>query len=220
MAFFDEIAKSVGQMIRFTSIANGDQVEFPAFVTSFSDEYGVSWGDEQIFGRIDPIKQYQSTTRRINTSFDILGKDRETAIQNFENYTRLIRMLYPVYSSPIGKENNSRVIKAGPLMRIRYSNYIRSTTSEDGLLGCIQGLTFNPQFDSGHFMNGSGDLIPIRYTMGFTFVPLHEKQLGSDIKGRFLDNTFPYNVSARTTSNQEIPKPVSESSALGSSSEE
>ncbi len=213
MAFFDEIAESTGQMIRFTSIATGDQVEFPAFVTSFSDEYGVAWSDEQVFGRIDPIKQYQSTTRRINTSFDILGKDKETAIKNFENYTRLIRMLYPVYSDPIGRENNSRVIKAGPLMRIRYSNYIRSATSEDGLLGCIQGVTFKPEFDSGHFRNATGDLVPIRYSMSFMFIPLHEKQIGSDIGGQFLDSSFPYNVVARTSTSS--PSPASDRTRLG-----
>ncbi len=217
MAFFDEIAKSTGQMIRFTSIATGDQVEFPAFVTSFSDEYGVAWSDEQIFGRIDPIKQYQSTTRRINTSFDILGKDRETAMKNFENYSRLIRMLYPVYSAPIGRENNSRVIKAGPLMRIRYSNYIRSTTSEAGLLGCIQGVTFKPEFDSGHFMTSTGDLVPIRYSMSFMFIPLHEKELGSDTSGQFLDSSFPYNVATRN--NQAAAIPVSSGKILNNNNE-
>jgi hypothetical protein len=205
MAFFDEIAQATGQMIRFTSIATADQVEFPAFVTSFSDEYGVSWSDEQIFGRIDPIKQYQATTRRINTSFDILGKDRQTAIKNFENYTRLIRMLYPVYSDPIGKENNSRVIKAGPLMRIRYSNYIRSTVSDNGLLGCIQGITFKPEFESGHFMLPNGEMVPIRYSMNFMFVPFHEKQLGSDVTGQFIDKSFPYNVNVRENAPTAIP---------------
>lgn len=215
MAFFDEIAKTQGQMIKFTSIATGDQVEFPAFVTSFSDDYGVSWSDEQIFGRIDPIKQYQATTRRINTSFDILGKDRETAIKNFENYSKLIRMLYPVYSDPIGRENNSRVIKAGPLIRIRYSNYIRSSVSDNGLLGCIQGITFQPNFDSGHFILSSGEMIPLRYSMNFMFIPFHEKQLGSDVTGRFIDNSFPYNLNLRETSLN--PTPGTQANLLGGS---
>lgn len=217
MAFFDEIAKSVDQMIRFTSVSTGDQVEFPAFVTNFSDDYSVSWGEEAIFGRIDPIKNYQSTSRRINASFDILGKDRATAIKNFESYSRLIRMLYPVYSDPIGTENRARTIKAGPLLRIKYSNYIRSSTSDNGLLGCITGVTFKPEFDTGHFLLDNNEMVPIRYAMTFVFVPLHEKELGFDQKGEFLDQTFPYNrqITARV-SDQTLP--TTDSAVLGGES--
>lgn len=193
MPFFDEIAKKAGQMITFTSVATGDEVSFPAFITGFSDDYNVGWSGETTFGRTDPIKHYTSTTRRINASFDILGRNREIAVENFQNYGRLIQMLYPVYSDPIGGENNSRTIKAAPLIRIKYANYIRSPANQNGLLGCIQGFSFSPKFDSGHFLNDNGEMIPINYSCSIVFEPLHEKPIGSDLSGQFLDETFPYN---------------------------
>lgn len=193
MAFFDEIAKQAGQMITFTSVATGDEVSFPAFITQFSDDYNVGWSGDTQFGRTDPIKHYTSTTRRINASFDILGKDRETAVKNFQNYGRLIQMLYPVFSDPIGKENNARTIKAAPLIRIRYANYIRAIENPTGLLGCIQGFNFSPVFDSGHFLNSANEMIPVRYSAAIVFEPLHEKPLGSNMQGEFLTDNFPYN---------------------------
>ena len=204
MAFFDEIAKQAKQTITFTSIATGQSVEFPAFVTSFSDGYTISWGGSTPFGRVDPIKSYQSTSRRINATFDILCKDRQTAQDNFFKYSKLIQMMYPVYSDPIGPNNKSRTIRAAPLMRIKYVNYLRSDASPDGLLGCIQGVTFQPKFESGHFLDpGTGEMIPIVYNMSFVFEPLHETPLGSNEQGQFLNQKFPYNQGVPADSSRQ-----------------
>ncbi len=204
MAFFDEIANRTNQMITFTSVASGQSVSFPAFVTSFSDGYTLGWGGSTPFGRVDPIKSYQNTSRRINATFDILGKDEPTARQNFEKYSALIQMMYPVYSDPIGPNNKSRTIRAAPLMRIKYVNYLRSETSPHGLLGCIQGVTFAPKFESGHFVDpNSGDLMPLVYTMSLVFEPLHESPLGTDERGQFLSQKFPYNQGSPTVSGRQ-----------------
>ena len=193
MAFFNEIAKKSKQEIHFTSVATGVTVSFPAFVTQFSDNYSVSWGGTSVFGRIDPIKNYQTTGRRINCAFDILATDLQTAKNNFINYSKLIRMMYPVYSSPVGPNNKSRTIKAAPLLRIRYANYLRSEVSEHGLLGCIQGVTFQPKFEAGHFLQQDGnELIPVSYNMTFMFEPLHESPIGFNESGQFLSQQFPY----------------------------
>ena len=42
MPFFDEIAKKAGQIITFTSVATGDEVSFPAFITQVNDRYNVA----------------------------------------------------------------------------------------------------------------------------------------------------------------------------------
>lgn len=194
MAFFDEIAKKSGQMITFMNVATGQSVSFPAFVKNFSDSYSVQWGGSTSFGRVDPVKNYQSTGRRISASFDILGKDEETARKNFSDFSTLVKMLYPVYSDPIGMDNKSRTIRAAPLLRIKYANYMRSETSPFGLLGCIQGFDFNPQFESGHILEqDTGEMIPLVYSITFTFEPLHESPLGSNEAGQFLSPKFPYN---------------------------
>ena len=116
MTYFDDIAREKNQMIRFTSMATGISVEFPAFITAFSDGYSIGWGGSTNFGRTDPIKHYQSTSRKISATFDIVSKNRQAAIDNFHQYTQLIRMTYPSYGPEIGGSNKVRTIKAAPLL--------------------------------------------------------------------------------------------------------
>ncbi len=209
MAYFDEIVKNSDQIITFTSAVTGKEVSFPAFITNFSDDYSVAWSGETLFGRVDPIKNYQSTSRRISAAFDIVGKDEETALQNFFNFSTMIQMLYPVYSDPVGSNIKSRTIRAAPLIRVRYSNYIRSDSHPRGLLGCIGGFNFSPKFDSGHIITESKEMVPLVYNMSFVFEPLHEVPLGFNQAGQFLTGKFPYNQGEPVTDEaQPATEPV------------
>ena len=209
MPFFDEIAKRSGQIITFVSVATGVEVSFPAFIKEFSDNFSVSWNGSSPFGRTDPIKNYVGTTRSISCAFDILAKNREQAVENFRNYGKLIQMLYPVFSEQIGASEKYRTIKAGPLMRIKYANYIRAVNSDQGLLGCINGFTFNPVFASGHFLNDQNEMIPINYSVSISFEPFHEKTIGSDVDDNILENTFPYNQDQQSKKRSIIPGDLS-----------
>jgi hypothetical protein len=202
MTYFDEIARQKNQMIKFTSMATGISVEFPAFVTQFSDGYNISWGGGTNFGRTDPIKHYQSTSRAMSAAFDIVSKNKQTAIDNFRQYTQLIRMTYPAYGPQIGGANKVRTIKAAPLFRIRYANYFNSPTDENGLLGCINGVDFKPNFDAGHFISSEGDLLPMIYSLSFSFEPLHEAPMGFDVNSSSWigDDEFPYKQNILTPS--------------------
>lgn len=188
-------AKSAGE-IRFMNVSNGMEVVLPAFVTSFNDNYTVAFGGETTFGRTDPVKHYQSTSRQIQAAFDILGYSKEKALENFRNYGKMIQMLYPVYSNPLASSSNlSRTIKAPPLWRIKYANYISSTTNPNGLLGALSGLSFAPKFESGHFLTNEGEMIPLIYSVSFNFEPIHEQPLGTSVgSDQFIaGNNFPYN---------------------------
>jgi len=182
------------------------EVSFPAFITQFSDNYNVGWGGDQPFGRTDPVKNYQNTTRQISISFDILGESRDHAIENFKSLEILTTMLYPVFSSAIGTNNKARTIAAPPLWRIRYANYIQSPLHDKGLLGCVSGFTFQPKFEVGHFITSDGNLIPLSYSVALQFQPLHEHPLGYDSSGGRLQDNWPWGASL----NKIADAPVSE----------
>ena len=198
--FFKDIAKNYGEAgeIKFFSVITGETISFPAFITGFNDSYNASFGGETIFGRNDPVKHYQATSRTIQTTFDILGVNLEDAKQNLIKYSKMIQLLYPVYSSPIGGQNKARTIKAPPLWRIKYANYIYSN-NENGLLGVLSGLNFQPDFDKGtHIIRDGDQLIPKGFQMSFTFEPLHEEPLGTVAGGKnFITPTFPYNMNVQ-----------------------
>ncbi len=199
MSFFHEITEkdpNIGKIF-FKSVTTGNIVSFPAFITTFNDNYTIGFGGETVFGRNDPVKHYQSTSRQIQCALDILAVDEEQAVENFTNYTTLIQMCYPVYSNPIGSSNNARTIKAPPIWRIKYANYI-SQPDGRGLLGTISGISFTPKFETGHFIN-NGRLLPVVYNLNFNFQPLHEETLGYTEQGNFLQKKFPYNFETAQT---------------------
>lgn len=192
MAFFHEIAAANPEIgtITFKSVTTGVVVSFPAFITTFNDNFTIGFSGETTFGRNDPVKHYQSTSRQIQAALDVLGTDLAHAEENFKNYSKLIQMCYPVYSKPIGKSNNARTIKGPPIWRIKYANYISSPDGR-GLLGTIAGISFTPKFDMGHFTK-NGKLLPIVYNLNFNFQPLHEETIGFTEQGNFLNASYPY----------------------------
>lgn len=200
MPAFHDIAKGSNHLVKFLHVATGTRVEFPAFITQFSDNYQVSWGSEQIFGRVDPIKPYQSTNRSISLGFDVLADSLERARENMEKYTTLVQMLYPVYSDPLsgGAEGRGRTLKSPPLMRIQFMNLIKNvsnSTVEEGLLGCITGFGMQPEAEAGYFTAGN-ELLPKHFNITFNFDPQHETPVG--FRGNnFINPEFPY---GRTTS--------------------
>jgi len=190
---FQNIAERKNQMLYIASIATGASVKFPAFIERFSDSYNVSWGNENSFGRVDPVKPYQSTSRRISVGITVLAPDFAKGQENFTQYSKLIQMLYPVYSEPLHVGGSKgRTIKAPPILKIKMMNYIQSPSGDDGLLGCISGLSFDPDFNMGHFIQSDGTIIPKKFNISFSFVPQHDAEIGFDTSGGFLSSTFPY----------------------------
>lgn len=192
---FEKIAENKGQVIKFIHIATSTTVSFPAFLTEYSDSYTVSWGEEQIFGRNDPIKPYQSTTRSISIAFDVLSHSMVSAKNNLSKYTTLTKMLYPVYTPPLNGADKSlgRTIKAPPLIRIKFVNMIQSADGDGSLLGCISGFSYSPTQDAGFFVEADGSLFPKHFNISFSFAPQHESPLGWDSSTRrFLTEEFPY----------------------------
>lgn len=194
MISFHDIAKGSNHLVKFLHVATGTRVEFPAFITQFSDNVSVSWGNETIFGRTDPVKPYQGTTRNISLGFDVLAPTLAKAKENLYNYSLLVKMLYPVYSEPLsGANDRGRVIKAPPLLRLEFMNLVRNTSLESrepGLLGCISGFNFNPNRESG-FYDVEGELFPKSFNISFQFQPQHETPMGFQ-NNRFIDQNFPY----------------------------
>ena len=198
---FHNIAEQMNQMLIIRSITTGRSVKFPAFIESFSDDFTVQWGSEASFGRVDPVMPYQSTTRQISLAVSVLSPDKQKGIENLQQYSQLIQMLYPSYGPPLSPTGGSagRTITAPPILKVKLMNYIQSPDGSDGLTGCIRGLKFDPDFGLGHFIRRDGTLIPQKFTISFTFMPQHDRELGFDSNGDFLTPNFPYGEQQNTS---------------------
>ena len=196
---FNDIARSKNQEIYITHVATGKLVTFPAIITQYQDQYTVNWGEEEIFGRADPIKPYKSTRRSIQIGFKVLAPSMDKAIQNLKNFQMFAKMLYPMYSAPLAGDGGSlgRTIKAPPLLRIKFVNLIQSADGDGSLLGCISGITLNPTQEAGFFVSVDGNIYPKEFAIDFTFTPQHENPLGWDsVNSEFLSDNFPYTTVA------------------------
>jgi hypothetical protein len=194
---FGDIANAKNQSITFVHVATGKTVFFPAFLTQYSDQYSVQWGNEQIYGRNDPIKPYQSTTRTMQVAFDVLSPDLETAKDNLAKMSILSKMLYPVYTAPMNGAQTSlgRTIKAPPIMRIKFVNMIQSADGNGSLLGCIEGFNYEPNKEPGYFIERDGSIFPKHFNISFRFTPQHESPLGWGAEDKeFLTDQFPYSA--------------------------
>ena len=216
MSFFSfkDLAGSKNQNVIFTHIATGKTISFPGIIENFQDRYSVSWSSQQIFGRNDPVKPYQSTTRALSFDLTILSHSLENSIQNLENLQIFAQMMYPMYSKPLSGKGASfgRTIKAPPLMRVRFVNMIKSADGDGPLLCCIDGFNYTPTGTAGYFIAENGDVFPKEVKLSLTMTPQHESILGWDSEtSEFITSTFPYSV---TTPELNEDDPSGENASL------
>jgi len=112
--------------IAITSAITGYIVEFPAFLTDFSQTFDATWNSENVFGRMDPIATYQGTKRSISLGIDIPAGSLEEAQDNLKRCSSLTTMVYPAY--------NNGILSKSPLVRIQFANLIvgKVTTVDPG----------------------------------------------------------------------------------------
>jgi hypothetical protein len=110
--------RSTNAKLSIKSVVTNTVVEFPAFLTDFSQTFDATWNTEDVFGRMDPIATYQGTKRTMSLGFDVPAGSVDAAISNLARCAELIKMVYPMY-------NNKGILSKPPLIRIRFANLIR-----------------------------------------------------------------------------------------------
>jgi len=98
-----EYINETGAKLEITSMSTGYYVEFPAFLTDFSQTFDATWNTEDVYGRMDPISTYQGTKRTMSLGFDLPAGSLEEAKDNLDNCSMLTKMVYPVYNAHVGR---------------------------------------------------------------------------------------------------------------------
>lgn len=185
MQGFDNLIKKQAYKIQIYSFSNNGTIEFPAFVTDYSDGYKSEWKPETVYGRMDPIAIFKNTSRSIKISFDIPNNSINEAIENMSKLDFLIRGLYPIYEE--GPQGTS-IISAPPMFRVKFANLISNVTVTDdgtslksGLLCYIPNFDFMPKVDSGFFTTSNDEqIIPKLFSATLNLNIIHEHPLGNN----------------------------------------
>jgi hypothetical protein len=186
--------KTKKMMLQITHVPTGQTVEFPAFIEMLSDAFNSNWTGEDVYGRMDPIATYQNTRRAISVAWNVPADSYEHAQENITKANKIFSFLYPLYDDK--DVAGATAINQGPLWRVRFGNLIRDSKTGKGLLGYVNGLTFDPTFENGMFYgsptkaatkgqafvqginNMSMEYLPKTFRLNFEFTVLHEHSLG------------------------------------------
>ena len=122
-------------------VATGLSVMFDKyFLTEFQDTIDTSYNSVSTFGRMDPIMNYQGSTRKISVALELVPED-ETARTVAHKYASLLqKMQYPVYE----RGENALTIQRPPIVVVRLGNLIRSGDNA-GLICALSGYGFTPK---------------------------------------------------------------------------
>ena len=178
--------------IYFQHIPSGERVSFKAFLRGFADNFESSWNSERVYGRMDPIETFQGTRRSITMEWDVVAFSIEEAKENLAKVDVFTNFLYPVYESVAGGAGS---INSAPLLKMKFANLIRqpgatgqvgADVTTGGLVGRIDGLSYEPDFEAGVFREGASNskLYPQTITMACNFQVFHTHKLGYRRKGR------------------------------------
>jgi len=204
----DHIYGKEASRIKITDARDhSNAVTFKAFLKSFNDSYTSNWNETTVYARMDPIYTFQNTTRVINFEIDIPAYDVHEAVKNLKHLSKLVRMLYPTYTSV----KTGTLMTAAPVVAIKFGNLIddSSGNSQIGLYGILSGITVNPVTDAGFFTGHNAEsginIAPKLHTLTCEFKPLHSHVVGHDDSTDFIQ--FPYKtdeVASITTSAQSL----------------
>ena len=215
-----ENAAMIAFDITITHVPTSKNVTFPGALQSFDDSFTANFQGTPVYGRMDDIISYQSTKRSINFSFDLMAASDLEAEENLLKISELQSFLYPAYEG--GPKSSVTTIQAPPLLRITFSNLIRSSASGKGLLGYLNTVQNAPDFGAGFVTDSAGNIYPKKYTVNLSFTVTHEHELGwyrdkEGWKWRGDNNKFPYDqelsvgrINDEAQAEEQKPKEVRE----------
>ena len=189
--------------ITFKHLASGQTARFAAFITDFSDTYTARWNQENVFGRMDPISNYQGTGRVISVSWKVLSLDECNANCNMGEVSKFLSFMYPAMSA--GQTGDliakTDLITTPPVMTMRFANWAQDVTLKDGVFGYINGpVSYKPNLEAGviYPRDGSGNVFAKEIMLSCEFVVLHTHKLGwNPGTGKPNTSNFPYNVKSK-----------------------
>ncbi len=207
--------------IKITHIATDNSVSFYAFLNSFSDSFKGSYKTQNVYGRMDPIINYQGTTRKISFSFTVPAYSLEDSEENVSKIQKLIQFQYPTYNQATEvnaqgattKTMNVSGMASPPMCKVKFNNLINYYGEE--LYGYFDGVDFTPTNESGYFISDDNRIFPKEFKITLSFNVLHTSPLGWDAATKKwgtnleknlnldVDSQFPYGAkSSRSRANQ------------------
>lgn len=148
----------------FHDIRTNEIIAFHAFLASLSDDYTANYEQSEGFGRVEPVKIYKNTTRKIGMSFHVAATSPADFNDMWVKINKLTTMVYPQYTEGRWLTDGTRkfvqpfsqMIGASPMVRIRLGNLLRSNYSRFALARLFGATIPGAQFGDNTFDLSTG----------------------------------------------------------------
>jgi len=162
----------------FHDLRTNEMVAFHAFLASLTDDFAASYEKTDGYGRVEPVRTYRGTERRIGMSFYVVATSMQDFDEMWVKINKLVTLLYPQFTQGITLASAdgtsykftqpfSQLIGASPLIRLRLGDLLKTNYSRFGLARLF-GLG-----NDGFAVNGQTDDTPVlsdddmqKYTQG------------------------------------------------------
>ena len=133
----DKIVENNGIYLEFYHLPTKRVVKFKAFITDYSEAYNVSFNEQDVYGRMDPIATYQGTKRKINLAWTVVAESHAEAWENWKRVQDYIKMMYPSYKKFIYEQKkgsktpekfSATTLASPPLLKMKFMNLIADTS--------------------------------------------------------------------------------------------
>lgn len=123
----------------FHDLRTNEIVGFHAFLETLNDSYTPQYESIDGIGRIDPVKIYKATGRKISLAFSIVSTSPEDNDEMYRKINKLVTLVYPQFSSGktlssedgkfVFKQPFSQIATSTPIIRLRVGDIVRSNFS-------------------------------------------------------------------------------------------
>ena len=139
---FEDGLESEYMPFYFHDLRTNEMISFHAFITDMKDSFSTSYTDTDAYGRIDPIKIYNKTSRSISVSFWLIATSEDDFDSMWLSINKLTNMVYPQWSEgrQLASDGKSFIMPfsqiptASPMVRLRIGDFIRSNGSKFSLM--------------------------------------------------------------------------------------
>lgn len=151
----------------FHDLRTNEIIGFHAFLASLTDDYTANWETVEGYGRVDPVKIYKSTGRRIGMSFYVIATSDLDFDDMWMKLNKLVTLVYPQYTkgrlltddTTTFVQPFSQLIGASPLIRIRLGDLFRSNYSRFALARLFGAADDDMKLDSEIKFSGALNII-------------------------------------------------------------
>ena len=130
----------------FQDLRTNEIISFHAFLDQLTDTINPNYSTFNGYGRLDPVRIYEGTTRSISIGFTIVATSKQDFNTMWYKINKFVTLLYPQWTkgTMVGQnmggsatskfiQPNTQVLGASPLVRMRVGDIIKSNYSKFNL---------------------------------------------------------------------------------------